>query len=198
MKILIIGSSGTIGTALTKELEGRHEIIKANRASGDIKVDIGDPLSVKNLFAGLSNLHAVICVAGPASYGPLLKLTDDDFRFSLERKVMGQINLIRFGIDKVVDNGSFTFTGGTASRWPMEFGGAAISMANAALEGFVRAAVIEIPRGIRVNVVAPGWVQETRVALGLDATVGWPAAKVAQVYLQAVEGSMTGQVLDAG
>ena len=198
MRILIIGASGTIGTALTKELFGRHEIIKANRSSGDLIVDIGCPESVRELFAGISGLHAVVCVAGPASYGPLLALTDDDFRLSLERKVMGQVNLLRFGIESVVDNGSFTLTGGTASRRPMEFGGTAISMANAALEGFARAAAIEIPRGIRVNVVAPGWVQETRTALGLDSSVGWPAADVAQVYRRAIEGSMTGQTLDAG
>ena len=40
-------------------------------------------------------------------------------------------------------------------------GSAAVSLVNAGLEGFVRAAALEAPRGIRVNVVSPPWVTET-------------------------------------
>ena len=54
---------------------------------------------------------------------------------------------------------------------------------------------LEAPRRIRVNVVSPGWVTETMKALGMDTAGGLPAATVAETYVQAVEGSMTGQVL---
>jgi NAD(P)-dependent dehydrogenase (short-subunit alcohol dehydrogenase family) len=76
-------------------------------------------------------------------------------------------------------------------------GGAAISMVNAGLEGFVRAAALELPRGLRINAVAPGWVRETLVAMKMDPRPGIPAAQLAQTYLEAVEGSATGQILDA-
>jgi NAD(P)-dependent dehydrogenase (short-subunit alcohol dehydrogenase family) len=75
-------------------------------------------------------------------------------------------------------------------------GSAAISLVNAGLEGFVRAAALEAPRGIRVNVVSPPWVSETLVQLGQDPQGGLPAAVVARAYVQAVEGSMTGQVIE--
>jgi len=58
-------------------------------------------------------------------------------------------------------------------------GGAVISLVNAGLEGFVRAAALELPRGVRVNAVAPGWVRETLVALKMDPSPGVPAAQVA-------------------
>jgi NAD(P)-dependent dehydrogenase (short-subunit alcohol dehydrogenase family) len=75
-------------------------------------------------------------------------------------------------------------------------GSAAISAANAGLEGFVRAAALELPRGLRINAVAPGWLRETLVAMKMDPDLGMPAAEVAQTYLRAVEGSATGQILD--
>jgi NAD(P)-dependent dehydrogenase (short-subunit alcohol dehydrogenase family) len=73
----------------------------------------------------------------------------------------------------------------------------AISMVKAGLEGFVPAAGLELPRGLRINAVAPGWVRETLVAMKMDPRPGVPTAQVAQTYLRAVEGSMTGQILDA-
>jgi NAD(P)-dependent dehydrogenase (short-subunit alcohol dehydrogenase family) len=75
-------------------------------------------------------------------------------------------------------------------------GSASISMVNAGLEGFVRAAALELPRGIRVNVVCPPWITETLIALKMDQSLGMSAAQVAQAYVASVEGTATGQVID--
>ena len=61
-------------------------------------------------------------------------------------------------------SGSFTLTSGVLSQEPMQ-GSTSISMVNAGVEGFVRAAALELPRGIRINVVGPPWVTETLIAL---------------------------------
>ncbi|MGH3576765.1 MAG: short chain dehydrogenase, partial [Mycobacterium sp.] len=66
------------------------------------------------------------------------------------------------------------------------------------LEGFVRAAALEAPRRIRVNVVSPPWVTETLRALGMPLTGGLPAAVVAQAYVASLEGNQTGIVLQPG
>src|SRR5438552_2741880 len=84
---------------------------------------------------------------------------------------------------------------GALARSPLA-GGAAISLVNAALEGFVRAAALEAPRGIRLNVVSPGWVSETLVAMGKDGAAGTPAATVARSYVESVTGTMSGEVLE--
>lgn len=197
MKILLIGSTGTIGSQVLKLLKGKHEVITANRSSGDLRIELGAPQSVKNIFSQLSGLDAVVSAAGPCKFGSLMKLTDADFQFGFDQKFMGQINLLRYGLSSVKERASFTFTGGMGGRSPQDKGFTSIAAMNAALEGFVRAAALEMPPGIRVNVVAPPWVTETREALGMDLSVGRPAAEVARSYVDVIEGSMTGQVVDA-
>jgi NAD(P)-dependent dehydrogenase (short-subunit alcohol dehydrogenase family) len=94
----------------------------------------------------------------------------------------------------VRDGGSITLTSGVLSHSPMP-GSGAISLVNAGLEGFARAAALEAPRGIRVNVVSPPWVTETLQAFKMDVSLGQPVSKVAPLYVQSVEEKVTGQVL---
>ena len=108
---------------------------------------------------------------------------------------MGQVNFARYGFEHVADRGSFTLTSGILAHTPMP-GSAAISLVNAGVEGFVRAAALEAPRGIRVNVVSPPWVSETLQALKMDPSHGLPAALVSRSYAQSVTGTHTGSTLE--
>lgn len=181
---------------MTKALEARHEVLCASRTRAALRVDLADPDSIRRLYARVGRVDAVVSAAGQYALGPLLALTDADFALGLTNKLMGQVNLVRLGVELVANGGSFTLTSGIASRQPMP-GGAVIGLVNAGLEGFVRAAALELPRGVRVNAVAPGWVRETLVAMKMDPSPGVPAAQVAQTYVRSVEGRMSGQVLDA-
>jgi NAD(P)-dependent dehydrogenase (short-subunit alcohol dehydrogenase family) len=196
MKILVIGATGTIGAAVAQTLDAGHEVLRASHAHSPLSIDLADPESIRRLYTKVGQVDAVVSAAGQAAFRPLLALSDADFALCIDNKLMGQVNLVRLGIEALLDGGSFTLTTGILSRQPMP-GGAAISLANAGLEGFVRAAALELPRGLRINAVAPGWVRETLVAMKMDPGVGVPAMQVAKTYLEAVEGSMTGQVLDA-
>ena len=114
--------------------------------------------------------------------------------FSLDNKLIGQVNVVRYGLGSVADNGSITITSGVLAQRPAR-GSGAVSLVNAGLEGFARAAALEAPRGIRINAVSPPWVSETLQALGLPLQGGLPAATVAQAYVGSVEGTETGQVI---
>ena len=196
MKVLVIGAKGTIGKAVAEALERHgHEVVRASRTS-DPRVDLEDPKSIQALFSGIGRIDAVVGCAGSGGWGPLANLSDQDFAFSLRSKLMGQVNLIRTAQGYVRDGGSITVTSGTLATHPQP-GGAAISLVNAGLEGFVRAAALELPRGIRVNVVSPPWVKETLRAMKADESRGLAAADVAKAYLAAVEGKGTGEVLEA-
>jgi NAD(P)-dependent dehydrogenase (short-subunit alcohol dehydrogenase family) len=194
MRILLIGATGTIGDAVTAALAGRHQVIRAGRRGPDEQVDIADPASVRALFGRVGRVDAIVSAAGSAAFKPLPELGDEDFAFSLENKLMGQVNLVRFGLDSVADGGSITLTSGVLAQRP-EAGTAAISLVNAALEGFGRAAALEAPRGIRVNVVSPPWVTETLAAIGRPLDGGLPAEVVAQAYVRGVEGKGTGRII---
>jgi NAD(P)-dependent dehydrogenase (short-subunit alcohol dehydrogenase family) len=194
MRILVVGATATIGKEIVAALANGNEIVAVSRKSTALTVDIGDVESIKNLYAAVGKIDAVVSAAGDARFKPLNELSDEDFLYTLQNKLMGQVNLVRYGFDSVRDGGSFTLTSGVLAQNPMR-GGGVISLVNAGLEGFGRAAAHEAPRGIRVNVVSPPWVTETLIAYGMDPSVGLPAATVARAYAKAVTGSVNGEVL---
>jgi len=195
MRIILIGASGTIGREVARALAVNNEVVTASRNGGDLQVDMADPESVTALFHAAGAFDAVVSAAGSARFGPLDELNYDDFLFSFRNKLMGQVNLVRIGRNFINDKGSFTLTSGVLAREPMP-GSSAVSMVNAGLEGFVRAAQLELEREVRVNVVSPVWVQETLLAMGHKELEGMPAALVARAYVASVTGTMKGQVLD--
>lgn len=196
MKVIVIGATGTIGQPVVEALKGRHEVVVVGHSKGDYQVDLASQESIQSLFETIGQVDAVVSVAGQAAFNPLEKLTDADFEVGLTNKLMGQVNLVRLGLRYLNDGGSFTLTSGVLSQEPMP-GGAAISLVNSGVEGFVRGAAIELPRGLRINVVSPPWIKETMEAMGMDSTHGLPAAVCAKAYVDSVEGSANGQTLDA-
>ncbi|MHC8403808.1 short chain dehydrogenase [Pseudomonas sp. TMB3-21] len=194
MKILLIGATGTIGSAIDKELAERHEIIRIGRNSGDYRVDISDSASIRKLFEQTGKFDALICAAGNVTFAPLGEMTEDSFALGLKDKLMGQVNLLLIGREFANDGGSFTFTTGVLSHDPIRTGASA-ALVNGAIDSFVRAAATELPRGLRVNSVSPTVLLE---AMGKYAPYfrGYkpvPAADVALAYAKSVEGLQTGQ-----
>ncbi|MGN6476166.1 MAG: short chain dehydrogenase, partial [Flavipsychrobacter sp.] len=103
---------------------------------------------------------ALICTAGPTYVGPWKTLTDTQFRNGVEGKMMGQINLVLIGQHYINPKGSFTLITGALTHDPQRnFANA--SAANAAVEGFVRAAAIELENGIRINAVSPTVIENS-------------------------------------
>lgn len=196
MRVIVVGATGTIGKAVVAALErDHHEVLRVSRRS-EIRVDIADPESIRAMYQAVGKVDALVCAAGDARFAPLVQLTDADFQFSLNNKLMGQVNLVRFGLDAMRDGGSFTLTSGVLARSPMP-GSGAISLVNAGLEGFVRAAALEAPRGIRVNVVSPPWITDTLRAFGMDPALGIPPEAAASLYVQSLVGNQTGAVIEA-
>lgn len=195
MKIILVGASGTIGQAIDRELRERHDIVRVGRNSGELQVDIADPASIRRLFEQTGPFDALISAAGNAHFGALEELTAKEFAVGLDDKLMGQINLVLIGREFANDGASFTLTSGVLSEDPIRYG-AAVSTVNAALDGFVRAAAIELPRGLRINGVSPTILEESLPAYGpyFRGFKAVPAATVALAYAKSAEGRQTGQV----
>ena len=199
MKILLIGAHGTIGSAVAAELGQRHEIIKIGRSSGDLHLDISDSASIRQLFEQTGKFDALVCAAGNVNFAPLAEMSEKDFALGLQDKLMGQVNLVLIGREYANDGASFTLTSGILNRDPIR-SGASASLVNGAIDGFVKAAAIELPRGLRVNSVSPNVLVE---AMGSYAPYfrGFkpvPAADVALAYAKSVEGLQTGQTYPVG
>ena len=139
-------------------------------------------------------VEAVVSCAGSAKMGSLLQLTDEDFGATLRNKLMGQVNLVRFGVDHVRDEGVFLLTAGVFSQKPPA-GASAAAMVNGALESFARAASKDLPRRIRLNAVSPPFLHETAAALGIPQAGKISARDNAERYLDLLDGAQTGQVI---
>ncbi|MFE0757070.1 short chain dehydrogenase [Inquilinus sp. NPDC058860] len=189
MKIIVIGAGGTIGSAVAAALEGRHEVVRASRGESP-SVDMEKPASIAALLESTGPVDAVLCCAASARMAPL-DAPDEAFLQGLRGKLLGQVALLRLALPHLRDGGSLTLTAGTID--PAMAGAAFGALVNAGLEAFVRAAALELPRGLRVNAVSPGWVRETLQAM--DRGGGTPAAEVARAYVDAVEGTAQGQVI---
>jgi NAD(P)-dependent dehydrogenase (short-subunit alcohol dehydrogenase family) len=195
MRILLVGAAGAIGSAVEAALGPKHEIIRAGRSSGDVRIDIADEASISRVFKETLRLDAVVATAGELHFGPLMDMTSAQLAFSINSKLLGQVNLARFATKYLADGGSVTLVSGIIGEQPV-VGGATAALVNAAIEGFVLGASVNMPRGIRINAVSPGIVTETKdkYAPLFDGFEPVPARRVAVAYRRSVEGAQTGQV----
>jgi NAD(P)-dependent dehydrogenase (short-subunit alcohol dehydrogenase family) len=197
MNVVVIGGTGTIGMAVVARLQRGHDVTIASRHTPHARVDITDPDSIRALFESIPQPDAVVCAAGAVVFKPFDELRDEDYAFGAANKLMGQANIVRMGHRYLSEGGSFTLTSGKLGRQPTS-GTCSIALINSGIEGFVRAAAVELPRGIRVNAVSPEWTKESLALYGMDPSFGVPVATVAEAYVLAIEGSMTGTVIDVG
>ena len=193
MKIAIFGASGRIGSKIVDLLSDSHAVIKIGSRSGDIHADYTDDMSVKSVFDSTDKLDAVIaCVGGDSHFKPYLEVSDDDYRYGAERKLVAQFRIVRYAEQYLNDNGSITITSGFLSDYPNPHS-IATGPFNSAIDTFVIQAAPLLARGLRLNVVSPAPVVEpNKVRTGLVS-----AEQVAKFYIEAVEGNDTGKVFRA-
>ena len=193
MKIIIVGASGRIGKEVDKALSDSHEIVRVGVRSGDVQCDYTDTESVSKMFEAIGEFDSLISVAGgDSTFKPFQDLDDEDYRYGFERKFLGQVRFLKFGESFIRNNGTFVFTSGFLSNYPNP-ASIATGPLNAAIDTFARNTAPFLPRGIKVNVVSPAPIVEP----GQEGKGLVTAAETAKLYVEAVEGNMTGQVLMA-
>ena len=193
MKVIIVGASGKIGREVDKAVSASHEVVRVGAASGDVRCDYTDAESVRSMFETVGAYDALVAVAGgDVRFRLFEELVDDDFRYGFERKFLSQVRLLSLGRPTIRDGGSFTLTSGFLTHYPNPYS-IATGPINAAVDTFVENTARLLPRRIRINVVSPAPV----VAAGRGARGLVTAAQCAEAYVQAIEGTMSGQILRA-
>lgn len=195
MRILIVGGNGTVGKAAAQALR-KHDLVVAGRSSGDVKVNCMDEESVRAMFDKVGKVDAVLACTGHSHFGPVDKMTPQQFLDGVKDKVMGQVNLVLIGMPFVNDHGSFTLTSGILSRDPIRQGSNAAAT-DGALDAFVIGAAIEMPRGIRINAVSPGLLEDAAQKYDgfFPGHLPVSSQRVGLAFAKSVEGAINGQII---
>ena len=193
MKFLVVGSTGLIGSYVAKTLSKHGTVIGVSRTT-QISVDVKDPASIKAMYEKVGKVDAVASCIGKVAFKPIAELTYEDYLMGLKDKALGQVELVRAGIDFLNDAGSFTLMTGVLARDPIPAGSVA-ALANGAIESFTLAAAIDLPRGIRINTVSPNvLVEATSYHASFPGFHQVSAQSVADAYVKSILGKQTGQI----
>jgi NAD(P)-dependent dehydrogenase (short-subunit alcohol dehydrogenase family) len=195
--VVVFGGSTGIGFAVARlaAAEGAAVTItgrdadKLARAAGAlgggvraVRADVGDRAAMANVLDGAARVDHVFVAAGGVTLG---RVVDGDlaaFERGVDERIWGNVNALRAAVPKMARGGSVTLTSGVRSERPAP-GSAMTTALVAAVEGLTRALSVELaPAGVRVNAVAPGWV-DTPLVRGLlgDAYDAVAAAEGARI-----------------
>lgn len=176
MKALVLGGSGTIGSAIAKHLlnEGYHVIVHYHSANlKDLKqkfdnnqnvefiqCDLSQNLNLEDYFGHINDLDCLIYTSGTALYGMLQDMSDDDIDKSYALHLRQFMRLSRFFVDilRKSENGRIIVI---SSIWGET--GASMETIYSAMKsaqiGFVKALSQELAlTSVTVNAITPGFV----------------------------------------
>lgn len=196
MRIVVIGANGTIGKKVYNYLKQKHNVIGASRNIGDLKVDITSSKSIHEFFEKTGKVDAIVNCAGAVKWNDFNEMTEEDFYVGIQSKLMGQVNLVRIAKDFLNENGSFTLITGILADDPV-YRTTGAALVNGGINSFVKAAAMELKNGIRINVVSPGLVADSKDKFG-DFFPGHevvPMNKVVNGFVKSIEGRITGEVI---
>ncbi len=122
------------------------------------QVNVTDEASVERLFSETGPLDIVVNCAGYGSLGLITDLSVDEFRGVVDVCLNGSFIVAKYAGQKLREGGSLVSISSLNGRQPA-VGMSAYCSAKAGLSMLTQVAAMEWgPRGIRVNAVAPGFV----------------------------------------
>ncbi len=191
MRIIVMGATGNVGQKVVEALEATEEVIHVGRTSGDVLVDYTDARSVAEMFKKIGSFDALVAtVGGDSVFKPYDELTDDDFRYGFERKVLAQLRLVRLGTPHAEKGGSFTLSSGFLSDYPNPWS-AGTGPLNAAIKVAVRSIAPLLPNDLRLNVVSAAPI----VPAGQEGRGRVTATAAADAYIDSIRSTRTGETL---
>lgn len=173
-KAVVIGGASGIGWATARALvdDGCRVTVADLNADGareraaelgdphtSAQVDVTDEASVERLFGETGQVDVVVNCAGFGSLGLITDLSVDEFRGVVDICLNGSFIVAKYAGQQLREGGSLVSISSLNGRQPA-IGMSAYCSAKAGLSMLTQVAALEWgPRGIRVNAVAPGFVE---------------------------------------
>jgi len=181
--ILLTGAAGGIGTAIAtecaaagarlflvdrgEEVEGLASSLGAGFAVADLAEGDAAGRVVGDAAAALGGLEGVVQAAGiQIARGPLAELTDEDWARVVAVNLTATMMVCR-GAARVMSGGAIVNVGSVSGRAGMA-GLVAYSATKAAVHQLTRGLALELAPAVRVNSVAPGYVDTPLAAGAMD------------------------------
>ena len=195
--IILIGAKGKMGQAALSGLS-MHRVITASRSGKgtDHCVDITNEDSIRNLYQQVGDFDAVVNTVGECEYAPFVDMTEKQWSTTVQSKMMGQINLVRIGLEYIKENGSFTLISGILNVKPIPLA-IADAVTSSAIDSFVKCVSYEMPNGVRINAINPTVIEEAWGVYG-DMMPGFQPVRgslVGKAFERSVDGFLNGEVI---
>lgn len=191
-KLILVGSTGIIGSKVLELLSPDYETITVNRSSGDYHVDMADAEAVEKMFEELGSFDVLIATSGTGKWASIDDHTINDFHDGINSKLMGQINLVMLGRKYANKGAIFVVSSGILAQETV-VGGLSFGVINAGLEAFVRGAAFEM-KDMKINAVSPSFAKKTMEQMGMDPEEGIAAIEFAELYKLAIDEGKSGMV----
>lgn len=160
-RVMISGGEGGLGIALAGEFgEGGWDVLSPGRG----EMDVSDSGSVDAYVKGAGDMDLMVCNAGATCDGVLAKMGEGDWDGVMDVNLRGAFYCARAVARGMVKRrgGHVVFVSSYSAFCP-PVGQANYAAAKAGLEGLAKSLAKELGgRGVRVNVVVPGFL-ETRM-----------------------------------
>lgn len=222
--VVVLGGSSGIGLATAQLAKQQGAVVTTTGRSveklqataeqlGGVDtavVDVADEESVRGLFESLGHVdHVLMAAGGMAGGGQRITEADtNELQPAIDQRIWGAVYVAKHAAPRMT-NGSITLISGILATRPTQ-NVAIVAAASGAVEALMRALAVELAP-IRVNALAPGWVDTPLVSRTLgdqrDAVINGVSSKLpvgrigtpediahAALFLM-TNGYMTGEVL---
>ena len=158
-KIIIIGGSKGIGSAIIDSLITNHKIINLSRTSPEFEHENLSHFNcdvLKDELPPIESADGLIYCPGSINLKPFNRLSLDDFRADFEINVIGAIKAIQTYTKTLSqsESASIVLFSTVATKLGMPFH-ASVATSKSAVEGLTKSIAADLATKIRVNAIAP-------------------------------------------
>lgn len=159
---LVTGGEGDLAKSMGSMLAGEGKVLLPGRQ----KLDVVEEASVDAYFATLKRLDLIVCNAGLVADDLLLKMSEASWEKALEVNLKGAFLCAQQAAKLMLKqrSGHILFVGSYSGFKP-HLGQSNYASAKAGLVGLMKSLAQELGgRGVRVNMVVPGWLDTKMTA----------------------------------